>query len=360
MARVSRSRAFQRLAEFLAASVDDEFTPGAVVAAGRRGELVYHAAHGWRALAPRRERMTLRTIFDLASLTKVMATAPILVEQASRRELSLLDPLERHLVEARGTEVGSIPLHLLLTHTAGFMADNPLPDYARSKRALVRAIAREPLLAPPGTRFTYSDVGYVLAQIVAERRTGRALDRLGAEALFEPLRFRDTRFGVRRSDRARTAPTERLRGRWLRGTVHDPRARAPALRGVAGHAGMFGTAVEVARFCEMILRRGMFGRRRVLSEETVRAMTTDQCGGNLGVRRGFGFDIESPYSAPRGARFSRASFGHSGWTGVSLWIDPELDAYLVLLTNSIHPRGHKDMKAFRAEAATLAAAALRR
>ena len=121
---------------------------------------------------------------------------------------------------------------------------------------------------------------------------------------------------------------------------------------------MFGTAGEVGRFCEMILNGGVSRGRRVLSAETVRAMTTDQCGGNLGVRRGFGFDIESPYSAPRGARFSRNSFGHSGWTGVSLWIDPESDAYVVLLTNAIHPDGHKDLKALRSEISTRAAEAL--
>jgi CubicO group peptidase (beta-lactamase class C family) len=356
----TRSRAFRPLAEFLRARAAEGFIPGAVAAAGLRGEVVYHAAHGHRALLPRRERMTLNTIFDLASLTKVMGTAPVLVEHAARGALSLLDPVERYLPETAGSEVGRVPVHRLLTHTAGLVPDNPIADFGGSKKALFTAIAREPLLSPPGTRFEYSDVGYVLAQGVAERRLKRRLDALADELLFTPLRFRDTRFGVRVRDRGRTAPTERVRGRFLRGVVHDPRARTRALEGVAGHAGMFGTALEVARFCEMILKRGMLGRTRILSEETIRAMTTDQCEGNLGVRRGFGFDIESPYSAPRGALFSRASFGHSGWTGVSLWIDPEMDAYLVLLTNAIHPDGHKDLKAFRAEAATLAARAMRR
>jgi CubicO group peptidase (beta-lactamase class C family) len=355
----SLARKFKPLSDFVRARAGEGLIPGAVVAAGRRGQLVYHAAHGYRSLRPRRERMTLTTIFDLASLTKVMATAPVLVEHATRGAFSLLDPLERHLPEMSGTEAGRVPLHRLLTHTGGFVADNPLSDYSGGKRALFAAIGREPLEAPPGTRFTYSDVGYVLAQGVAERRLRKRLDALAAELLFEPLRFRDTRFGARRKDRARIAPTERLDGSWIRGTVHDPRARARALEGVGGHAGMFGTAREVARFCEMILRRGTIGRRRILSEETVRAMTTDQCEGNLGVRRGFGFDIESPYSAPRGTLFSRASFGHSGWTGVSIWIDPEMSAYLVLLTNAIHPDGHKDLKAFRSEAATLAARAMR-
>jgi CubicO group peptidase (beta-lactamase class C family) len=352
--------AFRPLAAFLESQVKAGLIPGAVVAVGRASGPVYQQAIGFRALRPRRERMSLSTIFDLASLTKVLVTAPLSVEGAMRGSYSLVDPLERHLPETVGTPVGSVPLHRLLTHSAGLVADNPLEDYAGSKRALFTAIAREPLEAPPGSRFLYSDVGYVLLQGVLERRARHPLDRLADEALFQPLRFRDTRFGTHRRDRGRTAPTEELHGRWLRGTVHDPRARARALHGVAGHAGVFGTGGEVARYCEMILNRGVCGRRRVLSQESIRAMTTDQCGGNLGVRRGFGFDIESPYSAPRGSLFSRNSFGHSGWTGVSLWIDPESDGYLVLLTNSIHPDGHKDLKSFRAEAATLAACSLAR
>jgi CubicO group peptidase (beta-lactamase class C family) len=332
---------FKPLAALVESRIADGLLPGAVVAVGRAEGIAYHAAFGRRALFPRREPMSERTVFDLASLTKVIATAPLVVERAIRGELSLLDPVERHLAEARGTPVGAIPLHLLLTHTAGLTADNPIQDYAGGKADLLAAIAQEPLESRPGTKFTYSDVGYILLQLILERAVRHRLDRIAEEALFQPLHFRDTRFGVDPSDVARTAPTTLERGRWLRGSVHDPRARSRALGGVAGHAGMFGTAAEVARFCELMLNRGRYRGRPLLSEEAVRAMTTDQCGGNVGVRRGFGFDIESPYSALRGRHFSRNSFGHSGWTGVSLWIDPESDAYIVLLTNAIHPDGHK-------------------
>jgi CubicO group peptidase (beta-lactamase class C family) len=338
--------------------VDKELIPGAVVSVGRRKGPVHTAAIGRRAVLPRREAMTVGTIFDLASLTKPMATAPLLVERAVRGDLSLLDPVERHLPETRGGAVGPIPLHMLLTHTAGFVPDNPIEDYAGTKRTLLASIAREPLQADPGTRFIYSDVGYVLLQLVIERRTRRRLDRVAEADLFQPLGYRDTGFGIRSEHAARVAPTERDRGRFLRGRVHDPRARSRALGGVGGHAGMFGTAAEVGRFCQMLLNGGVSRGTRVLSEETVRAMTTDQSGGNLGVRRGFGFDIESPYSAPRGLRFSRSSYGHSGWTGVSMWIDPESDAYVVLLTNAVHPDGHKDLKALRSEVSTRAAEAL--
>jgi CubicO group peptidase (beta-lactamase class C family) len=234
-----------------------------------------------------------------------------------------------------------------------------MEDYRGGKRGLYAAIARERLRAAPGSRFIYTDVGYVLLQGVLERRFGKRLDRLASERLFTPLRFRDTRFGTKRADRRRVAPTERVRGRWLRGTVHDPRTRTKALSGIGGHAGIFGTGAEVARFAELILGGGVRAGRRILSEQAVHWMTTNQAGRGVGARRSFGFDIESPYSAPRGRLFSRRSFGHSGWTGVSLWIDPVRDGYLVLLTNSVHPDGHRDLKSFRAEAATLAARGLR-
>ena len=332
--------------------------PGSVAIAGRSSGQVHRIASGARSLVPRRERMTLDTIFDLASLTKPMVTAPLVVEAAVRGELSLEDPVGRWIDEVRGTRVGRIPIRLLLTHTAGFVPDNPIDDYRGSKRRLYAAIARGRLQAPPGRRFIYTDVGYVLLQGVLERRFGRGLERLAAERIFLPLTFRETRFGARARDRGRIAPTERVRGVMLRGRVHDPRARSRALGGVAGHAGLFGIAAEVARFAEMILANGIGGGGRVLSEETVGALTTNQLSRSMGVRRGYGFDIRSPYDAPRGSLFSRHSFGHSGWTGVSLWIDPVCDGYLVLLSNAIHPDGHKDLKSFRAGAGTLAARAL--
>ena len=349
---------FRDLDAFLRRSARDGAVPGAVAYVGRAAGVVHRVAAGSRALLPRRERMTLATIFDLASLAKVMVTAPLVVEAGVRGEISVLDPVETYLPETAGTDVGRLPLHLLLTHTAGFVPDNPMKDYRGGKRALYAAIAREPLDATPGTRFAYSDVGYVLLQGVLERRFGKRLDALATERIFGPLGFRDTRFGTLARDRGRVAPTMKVRGKWLRGRVHDPRTRTRALNGIAGHAGIFGTGDEVARFASMILAGGVYRGRRVLSEATLRGMTTNQAPGAAGVRRGFGFDIESPYSAPRGALFSRDSFGHTGWTGVSIWIDPTCDSYLVLLTNAIHPNGHKDLKPFRAEAATLAARGL--
>jgi len=352
------SGAFEPLREYLDARAREELVPGVVAVVGRMSGRVASMAVGFRALAPRRERMTLHTIFDLASLTKPMVTGALASSLAAEGALSLEDPLERHLDELRGTPAGRPTLAMLLTHTSGFPPMNPLEDYAARKPELIQAIAREPLEAEPGARFQYSDVGYILFQCVLERLLAGRLDRLARERLFGPLMLRDTRYGIRAADRGRTAPTTRERGRWLLGRVHDPRARSPALGGVAGHAGVFGTGADVARYGSMLLRGGLDGKRRILSERAVALLTTNQLPDSLGVRRGFGFDIESPYSAPRGKRFSRDSYGHSGFTGVSMWIDPRNDAYFVLLTNSIHAGGHKDLKQFRAEAATLAAVGL--
>ncbi|HZI89717.1 MAG TPA: serine hydrolase domain-containing protein, partial [Candidatus Polarisedimenticolia bacterium] len=354
-------RSIEPLRTFLLGRIGEGLVPGATFALGRGDGTMHVEALGRRALLPRPEAMTPRTIFDLASLTKPMVTAPLLVELAREGSVDLDDPLESHLEETARTKVGTLTLRSLLTHVSGLPAMNPMEDYRGTKPALYAAIAREPLEAEPGRRMIYSDVGYMLAQGVIERVTGKALDRLARERIFAPLGDRDTRFGILAKDRPRTAPTDRLqgnRGPWLRGRVHDPRARSKALGGVAGNAGVFGTAEETARFCMLMLREGRFGRRRVLSSETVRLMTTNQCPPTVEARRGLGFDIDSPYSAPRGSLFSSESYGHSGYTGTSMWIDPRNDAFFVLLTNSLHAGGHKDLKAFRSGAGTLAAVAL--
>ncbi len=355
--------AFMPLYTFLQSRIEEGLVPGAVIALRRGRAKMHRAALGNRSVKPRVEAMTERTIFDLASLTKPMVTAPVVLELQAQGALSVGDPVERHIKELCGSAVGAIPLSSLLTHTSGLPAMNPIEDYQHARAQVYAAIAGEPVEALPEERFVYSDVGYLLLQGVAERVTGRTLDRLARERIFRPLEFQDTRFLPLASERPRIAPTEREHGTsgpWLRGRVHDPRARSRAMAGVAGNAGVFGTAEEVARFCGMLLRGGLSSAsgRRILQRETVRLMTTNQCRPGLGVRRGFGFDIESPYDSPRGALFSGESYGHSGYTGVSMWIDPVNDAYFVLLTNLLHPGGHKDLKAFRAEAGTLAARAL--
>jgi CubicO group peptidase (beta-lactamase class C family) len=360
-ARSELDRSLEPLRTFLSGRIEEGLVPGAVFAIGRAEGAPHVEAMGRRARTPRVERMTARTIFDLASLTKPMVTAPLAAELAASGVVGLDVSIGRYLEETARTRIGAATLRSLLTHTSGLPPMNPIEDYRGTKSRLYAAIARERLEADPGTRMIYSDVGYMLAQGVIERMTGTTLDRLARERLFLPLGFRDTRFGIRAADRPRVAPTARLhgdRGPWLRGRVHDPRARSKAMGGVAGNAGVFGTALETARFCSMMLRGGRSGRRRVLRPETVRLMTTNQCPPAVEARRGLGFDIESPYAAPRGSLFSSESYGHTGYTGTSMWIDPVNDAYFVLLTNSLHAGGHKDLKALRSGAGTLAALAM--
>ncbi len=355
------SRSLDPLRTFLQGRIDEGIVPGVVFALGRGDGPVHVEALGHRALEPRREAMTARTIFDLASLTKPMVTAPLLAELAEFGALGLGDRVESHLPETVGTKIGSLTLRSLLTHTSGLPPMNPLEDYRGTKARLYAAIAHEPLEQKPGTKMIYSDVGYMLAQGVIEHVSKKPLDRLARERIFAPLGFHDTRFGILAKDRSRTAPTARLhdgRGPWLRGKVHDPRARSKAMGGVAGNAGVFGTAEETAHFCLMMLRDGKNGRKKILSASTVRLMTTNQCPPGVPARRGLGFDIESPYSAPRGSLFSGDSYGHTGYTGTSMWIDPVNDGYFVLLANSLHAGGHKDLKAFRSGAGTLAALGL--
>src|SRR2546427_4171708 len=179
------------LRAFLRSRIAEGLVPGVVFALGKSGGRVHVEALGHRGLKPRPETMTERTIFDLASLTKPMATAPLLAELAVRGKVGLEDPLERYLAETVDTPVGSSSLRSLLTHTSGLPAMNPIEDYAGTKERLYAAIAREPLEAEPGRRLIYSDVGYVLAQGVVERLTKKSLDRLARERIFSPLGFRD-------------------------------------------------------------------------------------------------------------------------------------------------------------------------
>jgi CubicO group peptidase (beta-lactamase class C family) len=180
VARMPAKR-FRAVDERVKSAIAEGLIPGAVAIVGRSQGPVHRVVAGHRALRPRREPMTATTVFDLASLTKVMATAPLVVEEATHGRLRLADPLERHLVETRVTKVGTIPLHRLLTHTGGFVPDNPMEDYRGSRTALVRAIAEEPLESEPGTKFQYSDVGYILLQILLERRARKRLDVLARE-----------------------------------------------------------------------------------------------------------------------------------------------------------------------------------
>jgi uncharacterized protein YbbC (DUF1343 family)/CubicO group peptidase (beta-lactamase class C family) len=337
--------------------------PGAVVLVGQGRKIVFRKAYGNRAVEPFAEPMTLDTVFDVASLTKPVATATSVMILVEEGKLLLSDPVVRHIPEfaAGGGDRGKVTIEHLLTHRAGFPPDDPLELYSGTPEEIFAKKYQQPLQSPPGSRFVYSDVGYEVLGEVVRKVSGQTLDRFAEDHVFRPLGMNDTFFlplgrsSSQRVARSRIAPTERRGDHWMRGEVHDPRAYA--VGGVAGHAGLFSTAADLAKFCRMILEGGIVGKVRILSPLSVEAMTRPRFYGDSDVR-GLGWDIASGFSRNRGDLFPPGSFGHTGFTGTGLWIDPSTDTFLVFLSNRVHPDGKGDVARLRALVATLAGAAV--
>lgn len=303
--------------------------PGCVVAIGNRAGDVYTRAYGERTAG---EPMTVDTLFDLASLTKPLVTASAVALLVERGVLSLDQPAADVLPELNTSDKRAITIRQLLLHTSGLPSVGPLSLLEAGVTQARARIAAMPLTNAPGRVFDYSDLGYILLGEVIARRTGEPLDRFVARSLFEPLRMRDTHYFVAASDVARTAPTEQRDDAGIRGVVDDPRAYR--LGGVAGNAGLFSTANDVARFARMLLGEGELDGVRALRRESVASMAKPVRIGS--VQRTLGWDVASPYALGRATTFSRAAFGHGGYTGTSLWIDPEHDLYVVILSNRVH------------------------
>jgi uncharacterized protein YbbC (DUF1343 family)/CubicO group peptidase (beta-lactamase class C family) len=341
--------------------------PGAVILVGRGDEVVWQKTYGDRAREPAREPMTLDTIFDLASLTKVVATTTAVMMLVEDGAVRLSDRVERFIPGFGRHGKGRIAIRDLLTHTSGLRPDVDLiDDWVGYETAIELAIDERPM-APPGERFVYSDINFfVLADIVA-RVSGRPFDQFVAERLFRPLGMTDTSFNPPASLTPRIAPTEPCTPYgWpcegenmtmLRGTVHDPTSRR--MGGVAGHAGLFSTAADLTRFARMLLRGGELDGARVLSPLAVSRMTSPASPSGQSNVRGLGWDIDSSFSSNRGEFFPLGSFGHTGFTGPSIWIDPATRVFVVFLSSRLHPDGQGDVVALRARVATLVASSLR-
>lgn len=331
-------------------------TPGAVLFAGHNDVPLYRNAFGHRRVTPHPLPMQATTIFDLASLTKVVATAPAISLLIDRGKIGLDDPVYKFLPAFRGGYKSQVTIRHIVTHTGGIRALTALLPGAPRKRtpnAVPRAITKIcelRLQSKPGTKFTYSDLGYILLAHLVEIVSGDPFDVFCQQHLFEPLGLSHTRFKPPRKWRDTIAATEWRNERMLCGAVHDPNAFA--LGGIAGHAGLFSNAPDLVRFCQMILSGGKLDGVRILSERAVELMTTNQCHVK-GIQRGLGFDIDSPYSHPRGHFFSRSSFGHTGFTGTSLWMDPASGTHIILLTNRLHPDGAGDVRELRMEVANI-------
>lgn len=324
--------------------------PGCVVGIGRKDGLLYQKAFGARAVEPEREPMTLDTIFDLASLTKPVATATAVMLLVEQGKLDLDQPVARYLPDFANHGKSTVTLRQLLTHVSGLPAEIPVSDYEHGRLPALKRMLSLRLKTTPGRKLIYSDVGFLVLQEVIERVAGENLADLAERGIFAPLGMTDTRFVPGASARAHIAPTEQRNGTWMRGEVHDPRAFR--LGGVAGHAGLFATAADLARYARMVLGQGSLDGARVLAPRSVAAMIAphDVPGGI----RALGWDVQSPYSSNRGTTLSFRAVGHGGYTGTSLWIDPEQDLFVIFLSNRVHPNGKGQVNALAGAIATVA------
>jgi CubicO group peptidase (beta-lactamase class C family) len=334
--------------------------PGAAVWIERIGHGSHHRAYGQRAVVPAPEALDETTVFDAASLTKPVVTATLVQLLRERGQLDVEAPLQRYLPGCGAADKAGITLRQLLTHSSGLpsgLPGNGAGPWAGKDDAL-RIACELPLAAPPGTQFRYSDVNYILLGLIVERAAGMPLERLAEQALFRPLGMKDSGYlPLRRMDAARIAPTEQLAdGQVLRGEVHDPTARK--MGGVAGHAGLFTTTADLARFARMLLGGGVAeDGRRVLSAQSVVLLTMPQSPPGLAEKRGMGWDIASPYARPRGSLYPLTSFGHTGFTGCAFWLDPASQSFFVLLSNRVHPAAGTHVLPLYGELGTLAARA---
>ncbi len=329
--------------------------PGAVVWIERQG-LTYQKSFGRRAVTPRSETMTADTVFDVASLTKVIATTPSVLRLIESGRVRLDGRVADYLPEFRSEGSSVITVRHLLTHTSGLRPGLPAtPAWAGYERGIELACRETPTNAP-GTVFRYSDINFILLGEIVHRVSGRRLQEFATTEIFRPLSMRDTGFLPDAALVARIAPTQQSPDGLLRGRVHDPTARR--MGGVAGHAGLFSTAADLARFARMLLGQGELDGVRLFQPETVRLMTSVQSPDAVAVRRGLGWDIDSPYSRPRGTAFPRGSFGHTGWTGTALWIDPFSKTFWILMSNRVHPDGNGNVLPLYLTLGTLAAEAV--
>jgi len=335
--------------------------PGGVFHLERNGA-VYEKAYGNRALVPAVEPMTIDTIFDAASITKVVATTPPVWLLIERGKIEIDAPVSRYIPEFHGGWRDEITIRHLLTHTSGLRPDLDLsPPWTGYDTAMHMAFAEEPRQRP-GYVFRYSDINFELLGEIVKRVSGQPLDVFAQQEIFEPLHMRDTSFrsavgstagppAARRRYDDRIAPTEQTAEGMLRGVVHDPTARR--MGGVAGHAGLFTTAHDLSLYARMLLRGGS----PVLKPETVRLMTTVESPANVAVRRAGGFDLDSSFSRPRGLIFPLGSYGHTAFTGGMFWIDPFSKTFFVFLSNRVHPNGSGDVLRLQVALGTLAAEA---
>lgn len=323
--------------------------PGAVVLVLRKGQIAYHKAFGTHRFDPKSPKVTKDTIFDLASLTKPIATGTSIMILLQQGKLRLNDRVSRFLPEFKAPEQSRITIRHLLLHTSGLIPDNSIRDYQNGPETAWKRLFQQTPKTEPGEKFKYSDVGFLLLGKIVERVSGESLDSFAEKNIFTPLGMNDTTFNPDKALAKRIAPTRKEIGK-----VHDPRAYL--LGGVAGHAGLFSTANDLARYCHMLMSGGKLQDRRVLSPLTVQLFTKRQSVPD-GIRS-LGWDVDTAYSSNRGELFTAHGFGHTGFTGTSIWIDRQTKTGVIFLSNRVHPDGSGSVVRLRNQVATIVGASI--
>jgi uncharacterized protein YbbC (DUF1343 family)/CubicO group peptidase (beta-lactamase class C family) len=359
------------IAPLVEAAVQAKKIPGAVVLIGHDGHVVYRRAFGERSLVPERAPMAVGTIFDIASMTKVIATTTAVMQLVEQGKIELSAPVSDYWPEFKQNGKELVTIRELMTHYSGLPPDLELKPAWTGYDTAMQMIVAAKLDVPPGTRFIYSDINFETLGEIVRRVSGEPLDIYCVEHIFKPLGMKDTMFKPPALLRSRIAPTQYEHGSSgpvLWGVVHDPTSRY--MGGVAGHAGLFSTADDISIFAQMLLNGGTCNGVQILSPLSIEKMTVPQTPPNKMVLRGLGWDLDSPFASGHGERlgalyisnrgelFDVGSFGHTGYTGTSIWIDPVTKTYVILLTNRVHPNNKGEVAGLRSALATLVAGAL--
>ncbi|WP_417850782.1 serine hydrolase domain-containing protein [Thalassoglobus sp.] len=344
----------ERIDRVVADGLRRENMPGCVVLVGHKGKVVFEKAYGFRQLKPQRVPMTLDTVFDLASLTKPVSTATSIMMLIEQGKIDVNAPASKYLPEFTSHGKDQITIKQLLTHQGGLIPDNSIKDYQDGRKVAFQKIHDLSLRAAPGEKFMYTDVGFIVLGEIIERLSGQTQDEFTRKNIFGPLGMMETGYTPAEPLKERSAVTQERNETWMQGEVHDPRAYA--MDGIAGHAGLFSTAQDLARYAQMVLNGGTLAGTRILKAETVKEMT-QPIEVSSGIRS-LGWDKQTGYSSNKGDLLSDQAIGHGGFTGTALWIDPGQDLFVIFLSNRVHPDGNGSVNSLAGRIATIAAAAI--
>lgn len=324
---------FEKSMELLNEGVNQGVFPGAVACIGDKDGIIEEKCVGYKALYPEREKMQMDTLFDMASLTKVVATTPMVMLLLQQGKLSLYDFVGDYLEPFKDdTELRVINL---LTHTSGFEPFSDLYNKCKNFEEAIKYISTTKKKFPVNRGVLYSDYNFILVKAIIEKILNEPMDKACTKYVFKPLGMKDTSFNPKDKKRAAATEFDPVTGTYLRGIVHDENARF--FNGVSGHAGLFSTVHDLSLYCGMYLNAGKLSNGSVfLGKSTIECMLHNYTVG-IGESRGIGFCIKSYENSSAGELMSEGSFGHTGFTGTCFWIDRKLGIYVILLTNRVHP-----------------------